>query len=178
MNMIHVYSTQGQKMIDLVHRDGYITGGTDHTCLNWYCHGEDYGLIPQYNWMREQMKRRLSHYNWNYPIWVWLNEEDVDMTQAEYLLHAYVPKERVLYSLLEGWNHVIGNMYYCRTEEESEKFDRLEIDECERQRIKEKSWEKIFDNSEFISNEWLVDIRIQGCIEYIYMDEIIDIKKL
>lgn len=117
-------------------------------------------FIPPYDWMAEQMRRRIGEppAGVRYPIWAWYalygrhQKPDLRWTEFRYYsggqvcIEVEIPDAEVLLSDEEEW-HVVLNDGYCSPgvdiEAEHGWFERLP--EEERRRLKTESWERIFD---------------------------------
>lgn len=82
----------------------------------------DVTFIPAYEWMAEQMRKRLGdHYIAAYPIWAWAvfegKNKRPDLRGIEFRFYKYpsvlleieVPDEEILLSDEEEWNVVMGD---------------------------------------------------------------------
>ena len=124
-----------------------------------------------YDWLVEQMKRRVSKppQGTTYPIWAWYrldgkpakvdfrNREFNNYRGEHYALTIDIPDEQILLSDEENWHFVLNNWYLSEAQNEFDyekaetNLDALPPDE--KQRVKEESWECIFDINKF-ENDW------------------------
>lgn len=120
-----------------------------------------------YVWIVNQMKKKLSLYNGEFPVWLWVEKPDLrrsgflSSNESGVLLEIHIPDERVLLSDFELWHCVLCNDYVIENEEEIEliKAGKFFL-------TKEESWERIFNVTKFSKNA------IQGTTGRVYMDEI------
>jgi Domain of unknown function (DUF3841) len=124
----------------------------------------DQDFLTQYDWMREQMARRLQDYQGHSPWWAWFRPKpDLRRWHAccaaagsrGVRLELAVPAERVLLSNEATWLCVLNGWYLGRTRAEYEAWNR----EIERESLDDSagrlpepwaarvvaSWEHIFD---------------------------------
>ena len=125
-----------------------------------------------YDWIADQMKKRIgsSPEGVKYPVWAWhtmdYKHKRPDMRGAEFryierpfvLMEIDIPDEDVLLSDEISWHIVLGDGYYPEVNS-SEEFD-LEYSWFQEQslddqnRMKLKSWERIFDIQYHNEYEW------------------------
>ncbi len=129
-----------------------------------------------YDWLVKQMKKRIGEppNGVRYPIWAWHSLDNrttkVDLRRSEfnnysgehYILTIDVPGEQVLLSDEENWHFVLNNWFLSGAKSEKD-FDKAEawfdsLPPDERQQVKEKSWEGIFDITPLEN-----DFHRQGC---------------
>src|SRR5690242_18674787 len=96
---------------------------------------------PFYQWMCQQMAKRLPNYQGNYPWWAWirwvpgkpmpdLRSWDVELNyfppeESVVRLELLVPDEEVLCSDFESWCSVLHNEYVAQTQAEVEWWQSL-----------------------------------------------------
>jgi hypothetical protein len=117
------------------------------------------------------MKRRIGEppHGVDYPIWAWYlldgKPAKVDLRKGEfnnyrgehYALTIEIPDEQVLLSDEEEWHYLLNDWFLSRAKNEPDYekaeayFDALPPDD--KQRVKEESWEQIFDIEPF-ENDW------------------------
>ncbi len=122
-----------------------------------------FGFGPAYNWMAEQMCKRIGQppQGVQYPIWAWHTVEwkhtKPDLRRSEFrsyktpqvCLEVEIADKAVLLSNEDMWPIVLNSGYYgdaCSDEEyeaEGKWFDSLPAQE--QIAVKRQSWEKIFD---------------------------------
>lgn len=123
----------------------------------------EYGFGPAYDWMTEQMCKRIGPppQGVQYPIWAWHTLEwrhaKLDLRLGEFrgyktpqvCLEIEVPDKEVLLSNEDMWHIVLNDGYYgeaCSDEDyevEERWFDGLPVQV--KIEVKRQSWEKIFD---------------------------------
>lgn len=134
----------------------------------WLC--ED-NFRTSYDWLVQQMKQRIGEPPQEivYPIWAWYRLDGkpakLDLRKKVfnnycgeyYALTVEIPDEQVLLSDEENWHYVLNNWYLCESNDEDE-YDKAyayieSLPLEEKQKVKEVSWEKIF-NIELFENDW------------------------
>jgi len=129
-----------------------------------------------YDWLVRQMKKRIGEppIGVSYPIWAWHSLDykpaKVDLRRTEfnnysgehYILTVDIPDEQVLLSDEENWHFVLNNSFFGATRSETA-FNEVEawfdlLPHNEQVKVKEKSWENIFDVTQFDSG-----FHRQGC---------------
>ena len=141
------------------------------------CKDTDFQLA--YRWMIKQLESRVAPpcNQITTPLWAWYRSYNYRHQRPnfrwtrdypdEVCIEFEIPEEEVLLSDFEAWHFVVNNWYYssARSEKEWEqdekRFDALS--KIEQQRIKENSWQQIFDitprHGEWTRNGEIV----QGC---------------
>lgn len=130
------YTTQSIKKWNYANKIGYLEGEKQYISNT---------RIDVYSWMMKQMKKRLSKYNDEYPIWLFTKEsylkrhKDLNIKEGYVLLQVDIPKKDVLLSNTEAYQLVYNNQpLYLGNEFEL-------IEEGILNMTKEQSWEHIFD---------------------------------
>lgn len=142
-----------------------------------------------YRWMIQQMKSKIGNppQNVKVPIWAWYRSKDyrhcrpdfrwVQDYRDEICMEIDIPEEQVLLSEFESWHYVLNNDYFssATSDEEYEHlnswFDSLPSKK--QQRIKEKSWQRIFDISIRRQGEWTINGEtVQGCFWQLRLDQV------
>ena len=149
----------------------------------------DHYFRSAYDWMLNQMKKRITDYPDKYPIWAWYFPKP-DLRKAAYLpkgtkgvrIECQVSAQRVLLSDFETWHNVLNDCYLALAEKEDEKWEKQAAKNKQSKNIqliqqaKEKSWEKIFNLKALESQadkNWLGSIQnIQATLEKIYLSEV------
>lgn len=132
-----------------------------------YISGEEWNFKTAYDWLVEQMESRVGGKpeDVNYPIWAWhtydwkRQPDDLRDTDEEGLvcIKIDIPEEDVLLHDYDTWHYVLSNIYFNNSKNEAEwkslqeKFDSLS--QGEQERVKQESWEAIFDITPF-ENAW------------------------
>ena len=136
-------------------------------------------FLAAYQWMVAQMKKRISlpPAGVELPVWAWYRSRDFQHVRPDFrwsndyddqvCLEIDVPEAAVLLSDFQGWHAILNNFYYpavtneTEWEQAMERYDQLSV--RKQQRLKEQSWQRIFDitsrHGEWTSNGELV----QGC---------------
>ena len=132
----------------------------------------EWGFVPAYDWLAEQMTKRIGAPpdNVNYPFWAWymLDGENhkPDLRRREFrnyygemvCIELEIPDEDVLLSDEVMWHIVLNNGYYGNSSDEAEyEKDKKWFDSLSAQKqneIKRKSWEKIFEVYPPVENDW------------------------
>jgi hypothetical protein len=93
-----------------------------------------------YDWMRQQMAKRIPDYQGNWPWWAWhtwytqndkpCHSPDLRRERFNYnlgedwvRLHLEIPDEKVLLSCFDGWRSVLNHWFLCHTEEEDDALE-------------------------------------------------------
>ncbi len=143
---------------------------------NSECLAGDMDFISSYDWMVEQMERRVGKRPEGvvYPVWAWHTygwkhkKPDLrthcfrGMQGIHACIEIDIPDETVLLSDEENWHYVLNAWFFSAAKSEKD-YDRAEvaynaIPENEKRKMKEASWERIFDVNP-IETEWYR----QGC---------------
>jgi hypothetical protein len=120
---VTVYTFQHHGAWEAATARGYWTGdpafiGEDDDRDDW---------IFQYDWMREQMGKRLTDYSGDYPVWAYFKKPNMRQTQffgePVVLVEAEVPRSRMLISDFDLWHTPLNNWYCARTEAEADAYD-------------------------------------------------------
>lgn len=148
------------------------------------------GLHPFYEWMRQQMAKRLPRYQGQYPWWAWVRwtsqKPMPDLRSWSCELY-YVPPEEpmvrlelelreqeVLCSDFGSWCLVLFNEYVAQQQRELEQWEALPPLQRTRERL-EQSWGAIFDLDQ---THWNVErrrynpVRIQGVFEHLRLQDV------
>jgi len=152
-------------------------------------------FLKAYNWLVEQMKQRIGEPTpgVTYPIWAWHlldgKPAKVDLRKREfnnyfgeqYALTIEVPDNLVLLSDEENWHFVLNGWHFGDSENESDYdkedawFDALPPDE--KQAVKLKSWERIFDVRPYKSEWRRSGLYVQATFWELRMEQVIKIKR-
>ncbi len=146
-----LWTIQHRTAYDKLMKTGFLRADENHL----FCEDD---LRFAYDWMAEEMKKRIGNPpdKIQYPVWLWYQWEGCrkrpDMRSFGRrwaakgtpitLITAEIPDHKVLLSDFDMWHIVLNNAYLALTEEEDE----------HPVLTKEKSWERIFDFS--IDNEY------------------------
>ncbi|TKI55941.1 DUF3841 domain-containing protein [Brevibacillus antibioticus] len=123
---------------------GYLEGSPAHA------------MYPdEYQWMMKQMKKRLSNYRGEHPIWLWMKKPDMRHTghfqegTRCVRLTIELNKGDVLVSDFDDWHFVLNNWFCSDNEQEDSAFEKglLKIS-------KEVSWERIFELNRVRDPKW------------------------
>ena len=147
-----------------------------------------------YDWMSQQMEKRIGRKpdGVKYPIWVWHTmawqhrKPDLRRTEFRYYdedmacIELNIPDSDILLSDEENWHFVLNDLYFncARNEREyNEAEERYEsLTETEQQKIKEKSWEIIFDIEPFENDRYLKGRYIQATFWEIRAEHIVSVR--
>ncbi|NOU98651.1 DUF3841 domain-containing protein [Paenibacillus planticolens] len=112
-------------------------------------------FLEPYQWMMDQMRKRLPNYQGEYPIWLWPKRPDlrysgyINKGEKAVLLSVDMKVEDVLLSDFQAWHLVLCNEFLSLTEEE----DQL-VESGNLSMSKEESWERIFNYKELSQCEY------------------------
>lgn len=104
-------------------------------------------MFPKaYEWLVDQMDKRIEGNDGRYPIWLWTEfpKEFRSYYPKGVVLKVEIPDEKVLLSNFDAWHNVINNTYFCLTDEEwdaTEESDDVIVNGVS----KEDSWLRIFN---------------------------------
>lgn len=105
---------------------GFLTGNEEYIDKDWF--------FSSYSWMMKQMSKRITNYNNELPIWVWLDVSNIcfaELLEDEWvLLEINVPEDDILLSNFDDWHFILNNWHF---------------DEENKTISKEQSWKYIFD---------------------------------
>ena len=137
-----------------------------------------------YKWMVEQMNERGVP-TVKYPIWAWhmyekgkkkpdLRRKHGARGENMVLIEFDPPKELVLLSDFIGWHSVLNGGYHSCSEAEDNKYG-----DTKSQKLKEKSWLKIFDmTDEGRDEDWIGKLEsIQACLPYLDSEWVVAVKE-
>lgn len=120
---------------------------------------------PNYDWLVKKMEECIGAPpdGVKYPIWAYARRDGIDgkapsFDDEEYgdkgdtivLLELDIPENRILLSDMNAWDVVLLNGYYNPDDNTDEKWDARHawlhaLPQGERQKVKESSWDKIFE---------------------------------
>jgi hypothetical protein len=125
---------------------GYLSGhNADHL------KGDDIFKIA-YNWMKEQLVKRINNFSGDYPVWSWPidQKEDYYIYQEKSIKITFeVPDNRVCASNFCSWHFVLNN-------------------------DTDYNWEEIFDLDLWNSEDYKSNIQI--CVDRVYLSEVIEVE--
>ncbi len=145
-----------------------------------------------YDWMRDQMHRRLPGYGGRYPWWAYEHKPDLRRykpdtgdTGLSVRLELAVPPERVLLSAYGAWHYVLNPMYLPQAVEEGDyecesnaweqELGRHGLDPYRGHSLPEPwhsrmtaSWERIFDVEDLRETN-----TIQACFERLDIEDVV-----
>lgn len=170
-SLVRVYSYQQEEALGRMETYGYLTGPIDEAVDEYF--------RPAYDWMREQMAKRIINYTGEYPVWAWTKRcssknkvRKYRGTKESVRITAMVPKSRILLSDYERWHSPLNDSPVLRTEAE---FDTFHGDP-------QPTWERVFDFTPPTDPKEIYwrgagkYYRVQACIDRIYPHEIVNIK--
>lgn len=165
-----LFTVQGLKHWRAAEIQGLLTGGPSHH----YVFPE---MRRPYEWMRQQMKKRLPWTSGDYPVWAWLAEDHAKRFQpdarwgsvGEVMVEVgfEVPESRVLLSDFMAWHQVLNNDAIV----DNDALYSLGISE----ETKIASWDRIFDPSSLVPH-WSDGSR-QACVDRVFGSEILYAKE-
>ncbi len=154
-------------------------------------------FIHYYDWIREQMIRRIPGYGGAYPIWLWAKKPDMRKTgwgpggQKLVRIEAEIPEERVLLSDFNLWHTPLNDGYLGISKADDDafeaevekrtgrKFARItdpDFPEDLKRRVID-SWERIFPDrwGELDDPEWFGEVPgvLQACVEEVSLEEVV-----
>lgn len=159
-----------------------------------YISDKEWNFKEAYDWLVGQMENQVGEKpkGVSYPIWAWHTRDwqhkkpDLrnvglgNKGEKSVCIEIEIPENRVVLSDYDAWHYVLNNWYFdnSNNEEEWEKahknFDRLDKDK--REKIKQQSWQNVFNISSF-KNDWFQRGRyIQATFWVLYLKDVKDVK--
>jgi hypothetical protein len=169
----HYWTLQSLEAWDHFNKQEFMVGSTEFA-----------GFSEPYYWMMNQMKSRLDKYNGELPVWVWLKKPDMrsgghfrrgtQCVRVELILN----DEDVLLSDFLDWHCVLNNNYVSDNEQDWEDYIYAEDNGFDKEEIKNKSWEKIFQWDRIREVEWegSEERVLQGVTGKIYFKQIVKVE--
>lgn len=131
-----LYTIQSQNAWVEAQHVGFLVGNKEYVWSEF---------LEPYQWMMDQMSKRLHNYDGEYPIWLWCHKPDLRSsghlnrgTIGE-LLEVELEDQEVLLSDFMAWHIVLANSFLSLTEEEDHLYETGSLT-----MKKEESWERIF----------------------------------
>ncbi|MCK9529518.1 MAG: DUF3841 domain-containing protein [Gammaproteobacteria bacterium] len=175
--LIRVYSRQHKDAWSKAQDIGYFTG--DHGILDIDEEtGIDFTYHKPYDWMKDQMAKVIPDFSGERPVWAYLKRplhKGWWKLRPDFIqFTALVPRKRILFSDYELWHHPLNNWPIFETEQEDDEWwDKKPRPDPSY------TWHKCLDISQEqnYKNSYCgyTDL-IQGCIDRLYVDEIVSIK--
>ena len=111
---------------------------------------EPYYLKP-YRWLSMEMRKRLSKYNSEFPIWLWDTIDNISVDELldkdSIVLEVELNRDEVIATNYEAWHIPLNNGYFS-----DELFNAKEGEVTESQQYKD--WETLFDEEELARMEF------------------------
>ncbi|MFN8540173.1 MAG: DUF3841 domain-containing protein [Thermomicrobiales bacterium] len=138
-------------------------------------------FLPQYDWVRRQMARRLVAYHGGYPWWAWAAPKP-DLRSTSYhndppgaalvRLALVVPVDEVLCFDFHAWHVPLNDGYLSVDEAEDAVWEALP--EAERtQEALEASWERLFEPAAVLDSAWYGPLeRVQAVFETLRLADV------
>ncbi len=153
--------------VDIAASAGRLYASWDRIDRDWY--------ERPYRWMMAQMAARGLDTDGNPPFWAWHScgkrGKRVDMRTffpitSQLRLTLEVPDELVLLNDYTHWHDVLNNHYLSESEAKDDRIEALEDAGKLEQRVKEATWQRIFDLTQWGDPDWIGNIdeaHIQAC---------------
>ncbi len=158
-----LWTIQPEEVLEILYRDGV------YTCDEKLCEGRDM-FYEEYIWMVQQMDNRgIKHPEGvRFPVWAWhtrnwkrkrpklkqswTGQKGKRMVCIEF----EIPDDEVLLSDFESWHFVLNDSWYDNSDNEEE-WDANQtwydaLPKAERERLKQDSWQRIFDIAPYKSD--------------------------
>lgn len=132
----------------------------------------------KYQWMMEQMRKRIKGYGGKYPVWVWTERPDLRQSALlsrgteGVLLKLELPPEKVLLSDFDAWHIVLNEGYVGLSEQELD----LYYNDKETPITAQESWERIFDLQAVRWDSECGEYQTQGVVEEIKLSQVLHVK--
>ena len=158
---MRLWTIQSKSVYDILIKKGeYRCTPEKSECL------EEFNFYRSYDWMNAQMEKRVCKKpaGIKYPVWAWHTFEGVhkkpDLRKSDFrflredsvCIEIEIPDSQVLLSNEEDWHMVLNDLFDAKYRNDLD-FDSAyewyeSLSESEKQQVKEKSWECIFDTTE------------------------------
>lgn len=187
--IMRIWTIQPLDVVDIIKRKGYFI--CDIKKSEYYT---ETSFINAYNWLNKEMCKRIGSppKGVTYPIWAWYSRDGKhkkpDLRESAYAqrgtmcacIELEIDESRVLLHDYDDWHFVLNNWYlfYPLNEEEYQKgTDYFEsLPENYQEKVREKSWEHIFDLRK-IDNPWTKrGYYIQATFWVLYKKDIVNIQ--
>lgn len=143
---------------------------------------------PAYQWLMQQMARRVGGYAGSFPVWFWHSPKP-DLRHGGHLaagehgvrIELELPRERVLLFDFQSWHCVLNRWHLSLSERESKEWDRRTkgLDQYRAplpaplEAELQATWERTFDLSRLRRAKlWGPINEIQGVTEYVRLEEV------
>lgn len=101
---ITIWTFQQQKAVEEFRSKGELRANTEYS----FPEGHSVGKRRAYQWMQEQMKKRLENNNCELPLWVSLDKMQPNQgAPGDVLIKARIPRNRLLIHFYEPWNIIL-----------------------------------------------------------------------
>ena len=177
---VRIYSVQDLGAWEAAQQRGYWTGSYEHITA------EEHNYLKPYEWMREQMAKRIEGYSGDFPMWGFFLQPNMRrrcfFTEPTVMLVADVPRGRMLISDFDWWHTPLNNWYCATSEEEDDAFDAHHqggVGPSTVNQVMRDTWERIFDLSprapEVLPYIGVGNV-LQTCIDRIYLNEVVRVR--
>ena len=187
---MRLWTVQPVEVWDILQKQGYFICNpekSDYISTDW-------GFKEPYDWLVNQMELRIGKrpHRVQYPIWAWhtrnWQHKKPDLRtiglgkkgEKSVCIEIEIPDNQVLLSDYNAWHYVLNKWWFddSLSEEDWEKkhewFDSLPY--TIQNKIREKSWERIFNITPF-KNDWVSNGRyIQATFWILYLKDVKNIR--
>lgn len=183
---IRIYTLQDIGAWEAAQKRGYWTGDRDYILTDREL---EYSWVPQYDWMRRQMAKRIPGYSGDYPIWAYFYRHNMRQHPFQedptVMLVADIPRERMVVSDYGLWHMPLNEGFVSFSEAEDDALDDAHKAAGHRRRQitpeKEENWERVLrieKHEDPAVLDWIgrKDI-FQTCIDRVYLDEIVSVTR-
>ena len=182
---VRVYTYQHRDALTEARARGYFTGSHDFVAHGVSGAGLEQEYTPCYDWMRDQMRKRLVNFSGDYPVWAYLKRPSARSFVPQswdnpVRITALVPRRRLLISDFDLWHSVMGGWPISLTEEEFKSWEPVWTP-GEPVPGAETTWERVFDLSPRPPDQhaWVKQPNwLQACVDRIYLDDIVDVRTM
>ena len=161
-----LWTIQPERVYELVQREGV------YRCDLRKSGMEDYA-DPQYNWLVEQMKKRIGPppEGVKYPVWAWYQwrkgRKKPDLRWERWYctpkgarffrLEIEIPDDKVLLNDFDAWIIILNDGLISYDEEEDNKLDKIyaSLPPEAKKKMRNKNWERVFDLTPY-NTEWML----------------------
>lgn len=177
------------QQVEVLKKEGKLWGCPKAITNEW----EDF--VMPYDWMRVQMKEKLSDFSGKYPIWAWGEKPDLRrqefFSDTDHYLIEFETSREFLASNFSLWHFPLNRMYLSVSDEDEQKHEAHIIEKYQKRvgfdnyqaddQVKViQSWKTIFDfeflekNADFF--QYHKDEKKQYCLDGIFLPEVISMR--
>lgn len=180
--IVRIYSVQDAGAWDAARDRGYWTGSYEHIVA------DEHNYLGPYEWMRQQMAKRLDGFSGDFPIWGFFHRPNMRrrcfFKEPTVLLVADVPRGRMLVSDFSLWHAPLNNWYCAMSEQEDDAFDAEHKGGVGPSTVTDamkSTWDRVFDlgprSQEAMRYVGPCNL-LQACVDRIHLDEVVRVTRV